>query len=135
MLPSDLYLHTNEQLSSIYEGLTGKVAPPRTSKATLVARIERNSGGATKGISKTKAAIKPAKRGLLPTLSSTQLAEMKRVLKAPAADFELRHSHSELAKIWARMGMKAQYPHRSSKELVVGRLRTFASNNLEYHSM
>ena len=41
VLPSDLYLKTNEQLTKLLYDLSGKFAPPRTSKKILVARIEK----------------------------------------------------------------------------------------------
>lgn len=130
-LPSDLYLHTNQQLADILYGLSGKFTPPRTSKATLVARIERLSGGATKAISKTKSVTNQKSRGVPSELSATQVAEMKRILRGTAADVECQYSHSKLMPIWTRMGMKAQYPHRSSKASVVERMRAFAQKALD----
>jgi hypothetical protein len=140
-LPSDLYLRTNEQLTQMLHSLTGKFTPPRTSKETLIARIERHSGtGVSKGIKKKSGLTEPrpvkqAKRGLLPTLSATQIVEMQGILTASAAETESRCAHSQLMPIWTRIGVKAQYPRRSAKSLVVNRLRTFALNNLQYHDV
>eukprot|EP01032_Pedospumella_encystans_P018658 gene18658-21231_t len=88
VLPSGLYLQTNEQLSKLIYDLSGKVAPPRTSKKVLVARIEkltlasqassattlkRKADEITPGLAPAPAPPKKVPRGCLPQLTAVQI--------------------------------------------------------------
>lgn len=141
-LPSDLYLQTNEELSRLLFDLTGKMPPPRTSKKILVARIEKftNASADTKTTKKRRndsfdsdsEKPKKTKRGCLPELTAGQISEMRRVL----ADNNLEsRTHKEIAPMWDRMGVIAQYPHRDSKSNIIDKMREFAMRNLEFHEL
>ena len=146
VLPSGLYLQTNEQLSKLIHDLSGKFAPPRTSKKVLVARIEkltqasqasstttlkRKADDITPGLTPAPAPPKKVPRGCLPQLTAVQICEMKRTRTA-----ELTHyTHRELYPMWLRMGVTSQYPRRSSKELVVTKMKEFSERNLAFHAI
>jgi len=56
-------LRTNAELGKMVEDLTGRLPPPRTSKATLVNRIERASLGDKRKSSTAQVSEKAPKRG------------------------------------------------------------------------
>lgn len=150
-LPSDLYLRTNADLAALVRDLTGKLPSSTASKQSLIQRIERHNakaaaaeaaartpvggssgaGGVKRGADGVPAAAGvPAKKAKSSSLSAGATAEARRVLARPAAEWEERTTHAELEKTWRQIGMTAQYPRRSSKALVIGRLRKFAEKNL-----
>ena len=140
-LPSDLYLQTNEQLTNLLRDLTGKFAPPRTSKKVLVARIERYTNASQESSITGKRKIdmdvnssipKKTKRGCLPELSAGQISEMRRVLSNNNME---SYTHRELFPIWTRMGVTSQYPGRDSKSNIIEKMRQFAKRNFEYHNL
>lgn len=172
VLPSELYLMTNEELIKMVTDLTGKAPSARTSKTTLVQKIEKLTGSDTKKSStkkgdseevtsskkrkmsekvdsdsdsepivetkkkqskKKEIESKKPPRGCLPTLTSTQRAEMKRVLAHDEEEMEKNHTHKDLTSMWKRIGLTSRYPHMSPKSTVVTRLRGFAEKNLKYH--
>lgn len=147
VLPSDLYLQTNEELSKLLYDLTGKFPPPRTSKKVLVARIERHTHASTDAKatkkrnidevgdiddSHTATAPKKTKRGCLPELTAGQISEMRRVLGNSSME---SHTHKELYPMWGRMGVIRQFPHRDSKKNIIQAMREFAERNLEFHGL
>ncbi|CAK9001556.1 DEAD-box ATP-dependent RNA helicase 25 [Durusdinium trenchii] len=69
-LPSDLYHQTNHELMKMVEDLTGTRPGPRTSKATLVNRIER----ATLGDKRKSATAHISERPLIPRGLGTKAA-------------------------------------------------------------
>eukprot|EP00438_Fugacium_kawagutii_P000190 Skav205011 [mRNA] locus=scaffold2134:89208:95808:- [translate_table: standard] len=101
---------TNAELGKMVEDLTGRRPPPRTSKATLVNRIERASLGNARKSSTAQLSEKAPKRGCRATISKGQLAQMRSVLKSDVASLALRHTHKDLEKMWNRMGMTSMYP-------------------------
>jgi hypothetical protein len=129
-LPSDLYLRTNEDLGKLLYDLTGKQPSRTASKTSLVQRIEKHnakvSGTKRKAdeFSGKENGGTTAKAGR--AVSAGQLAESRRILASSAESLESRTTHSELLKMWERIGMKAKYPHRSSKASVIDRLRKYA---------
>ena len=71
-LPSDLYHQTNHELMKMVEDLTGTRPGPRTSKATLVNRIERATLGDKRKSATAHISERPAKRGCRTTVSKGQ---------------------------------------------------------------
>jgi hypothetical protein len=149
VLPSDLYLQTNEELSKLLFDLTGKFPPPRTSKKVLVARIERYTDASSEAtitkkrkvepdaqedasLTKAVAMPKKTKRGCLAALTAGQISEMKRILLSANAD---NFTHRELEPMWARMGVIARYPVRYSKSNIISKMQEFARRNLEFHEL
>lgn len=143
-LPSDLYLQTNEQLANMLYDLTGRFAPPRTSKKILVARIEKATGASTSASvrgTKRKAdaenaskKVQKAPRGCLASLTPGQIGEMKRMLQAKPEAMET-YTHRELLPMWERMGVIARYPPMTAKAKVIDKMRAFATKNLEFHQL
>ena len=145
-LHSDLYLQTNEQLANMLYDLTGRHAPPRTSKKILVARIEKATGASTgESVTGTKRKaeaennqsnkkVQKAPRGCLASLTTGQISEMKRILQAKPEAMEV-YTHRELMPMWERMGVIARYPPMTAKAKVLDRMRAFATKNLEFHQL
>ena len=152
VLPSDLYLQTNEQLSRLLYDLTGKMPPPRTSKKILIARVERSTNAShmatasskkrsldelgdvdlAGGNKKLAIAPKKAPRGCLSSLSAGQVAELKRFLNTSVDRLSI-YTHRELQPMWTRIGMTSRYPHMTGKATVINKMQVFAQNNLEFH--
>lgn len=144
-LPSDLYLQTNEQLTALLYDLTGKIAPARTAKKVLVARIERATGASEKAAT-TKRKIDDSvddhhsnkkmkvPRGCLGELTAGQISEMKRILRSSSEAIEV-YTHRELMPMWSRMGVTSKYPPMTAKAKVVAKMKDFATKNLEFHGM
>jgi hypothetical protein len=129
-LPSDLYNLTNAQLGQMLYNLTGNIKhkmPARVSKESLVKRIEKltqpKPAKADKGDaapvtgSKRKmeegepsaGAPKKVPRNCLQTLSSTQLAQMKRVMAMTHEQvIELQHE-KDLKPLWSSIGMVSNF--------------------------
>ncbi|CAE7342115.1 unnamed protein product [Symbiodinium sp. CCMP2592] len=126
---------TNAELGKMVEDLTGRRPPPRTSKTTLVSRIERASLGDMRKSKTAQVCEKAPKRGCRATISKGQLAQMRSVLKSEASALALRHSHKDLEKMWNRMGMIAMYPKMTGKETVISRMKAFATRNIEHHGL
>ena len=141
-LPSDLYLQTNADLSKLIFDLTGSQPSRTASKKSLVARIEKHNAKAAAAAAKAsslkrqaddKDVAPPANKKpkkAKPLLSAGATAEARRVMAKPADEWALSTTHTDLRKVWARIGMKAQYPFRTSKAKVIGRLRKFAEKCL-----
>lgn len=131
---------TNAELSDMIYDLSGKLPAPRTSKVTLVKRLERlqqkNVVPAVKttvaGKSVTK---KPSKRGCLPVVSTKQAAEMRRMLICDADTMASRHTGKELYAMWHKMGVTSLYPPRDSKKNIIDKMKKFATRNFEYHGL
>ncbi|CAE7225922.1 hypothetical protein AK812_SmicGene8892 [Symbiodinium microadriaticum] len=121
---------TNAELGKMVEDLTGRRPPPRTSKTTLVSRIERASLGDMRKSSSAQVSEKAPKRGCRASISKGQLAQMRSVLKSEAPSLALRHSHKDLEKMWNRMGMIAMYPKMTGKETLISRMK--ATPKAEY---
>eukprot|EP00455_Lapot_gusevi_P041305 TRINITY_DN4776_c0_g1_i4.p1 TRINITY_DN4776_c0_g1~~TRINITY_DN4776_c0_g1_i4.p1 ORF type:complete len:175 (+),score=29.74 TRINITY_DN4776_c0_g1_i4:83-607(+) len=151
---SELYYKTNEELRNMLYDLTGKLAPPRTSKTILVGRIERATQVKPKASKKKsrkpssedgeqdddedeedelpeEKAPKKAKRGYLAVLTPAQIAEMKRIVKMSPESY----THEKLRSIWYSVGVTSQYPMRSSKATVGEKMKAFAERNLAYHDI
>mmetsp|Transcript_11612 Transcript_11612/g.15798 ORF Transcript_11612/g.15798 Transcript_11612/m.15798 type:complete len:172 (+) Transcript_11612:64-579(+) len=149
ILPSDLYLKTNQQLSEILYDLTGKFPASRTSKTLLVQRIEQQTQGNSNKEniepnagkrknhydSETQAPAKKSKRGCLTLLTPSQVVEMQRVMKMGASALAARYKCTQLFQIWHAMGVMANCPGRSSKENVAIKLFEFAERNLDFHNL
>ena len=147
VLPSELYLQTNEQLSKLLHDLSGKFPPPRTSKKVLVARIEKLTQASqassstslkrkvdeiTPGTISTPAPPKKVPRGCLAQLSAVQICEMKRI---KTGENLTSYTHRELQPMWTIMGITSMYPQRSSKELVLVKMKEFVDRNLTFHAI
>ena len=142
VLPSDLYLQTNEELRTLLFDLTGKFAPARTSKTILVTRIQKHTGASADASATKKRKLdtentvqkqsKVSKRGCLPSLSAGQISEMRRILVNQNIE---GNTQDQLRSIWYRMGVIRKFPRRDSKANIIKLMVEFATRNLEAHGL
>jgi hypothetical protein len=138
-LPSDLYMKTIRELKDLLISLGGYGVSLSGSKEALVKRLQRLQGLPTKAPAENRENTRPANAGAAapapsaiaakPTttchLSQGQIVELRRVMRLTD------ETHSTLRPLWYKVGMTSLYPHRSGKDLVIGRMKAFAERQLK----
>uniref|UniRef100_A0A0G4HDI4 Uncharacterized protein n=1 Tax=Chromera velia CCMP2878 TaxID=1169474 RepID=A0A0G4HDI4_9ALVE len=133
VLPNDLYHKTNAELAEILRDLTGKWVQPRTSKETLVKRIQRATGTGEGGKGKKRAlpfgdenAASSGCNGISVGGTRDVLAEVnrKRLKTASAEALADKYTHAKLQKMWMdTFGSLQGYPFRSSKVTILQKMQ------------